>query len=150
MIILAIDPGPEKSAYCYYDTILKAPTKFFTQENYLMDYFDYAEIAIIEQIASYGMAVGETIFETCVWTGRLIERLHNLGIKSIRIKRKEVAMHISNSVRAKDANIIQALKDRFGEKGTKKNPGVLYGIKADEWQALALAVTYADKLSQQV
>ena len=33
----------------------------------------------------------------------------------------------------------------FGEKGTKANPGKLYGVKSHIWSALALAVTYADK-----
>jgi hypothetical protein len=47
-------------------------------------------------------------------------------------------------MRAKDSNIRQALIDRFGEPGTKKVPGLLYGIKKDEWSALALGVFWHD------
>jgi hypothetical protein len=100
---------------------------------------------VIEQIASYGMPVGETIFETCVWTGRLIEFFEMTACRTVsRIPRKDVKLHLCNSPKANDATIKQALKDRFGEKGTKKSKGILYGIKKDEWSALAVAVTYAD------
>lgn len=50
---------------------------------------------------------------------------------------------------AKDKNIRQALIDRYGVVGTKKNPGFFYvnGTKfaKDMWQAMAVAVTYFDK-----
>ena len=35
--------------------------------------------------------------------------------------------------------IRQALIDRFGDKGTRKDPGKLYGFKHDMWQALAIS-----------
>jgi hypothetical protein len=61
-------------------------------------------------------------------------------------------LQLCGSSRANDATIRQALLDRYGpgrEKavGTKANPGPLYGIKADLWQALALAVTYSDQMA---
>lgn len=66
-----------------------------------------------------------------------------------RIFRRDIKLHLCNSVRAKDANIRQALIDRYGGKekaiGKKKSPGPLYGIKSHMWAALALAVTYHDQ-----
>jgi hypothetical protein len=102
----------------------------------------------IEMVASYGMAVGKEVFDTCVTIGRFIQFAEERGaFRSIdQIYRKEVKLNLCGQTRAKDANIIQALKDRFGDKGTKKNPGWFYGFKADVWQAYALAVTYLDKL----
>jgi len=61
-------------------------------------------------------------------------------------------MHICGSARAKDQNIRQALIDRYGGKetaiGKKQNPGPLYGIKADEWQALGLAITFLELVKE--
>jgi len=44
-------------------------------------------------------------------------------------------------MKAKDANIRQALIDKLGPVGTKKSPGPLWGVKSHIWSALAVAVT---------
>jgi hypothetical protein len=59
-----------------------------------------------------------------------------------------VKLHLCGSSRAKDPNVRTALLDRFGgagAKGTKAAPGPLYGIAADLWSALAIAVTWTDQ-----
>jgi len=63
-----------------------------------------------------------------------------------------VKMHLCGQARAKDANIRQALIDRFGGAaaiGRKAAPGPLYGISGDVWQALGLAVTWWDRREQE-
>lgn len=100
----------------------------------------------IEMIASYGMPVGAEVFETCLWIGRLIERSCDGGNGRVRlIYRRDVKQHLCHSVKAKDANVRQALIDKWGGKaaaiGTKKQPGPLYGVKSHAWAALAVAVT---------
>lgn len=146
MKILAIDPGTTMSAYVVFDgtTIFdKGKVDNSVMHGYLSTCD--AEIMVVEMIASYGMAVGKEVFETCVFIGRLIEKWTiQTGKPHLRIFRKDIKMHICGSMKAKDGNIRQALIDRFGEPGTKKNPGVTYGISADVWQALALAVYYYD------
>jgi len=102
-------------------------------------------VAVIEQIASYGMPVGAEVFETVRWSGRFEEALYPTPVA--QLPRRDVKLHLCGNSRAKDANIRQALLDRFGGKsatGTKKAPGPLHGIHADLWAALAIAVTYAD------
>jgi hypothetical protein len=94
------------------------------------------DFAAIEMIASYGLPVGREVFETCLWIGRFMERLD----KPTRlIYRKDVKLHLCNSPRAKDGNVRQALVDKYGKPGTKKNPGKLYGISGHLWAALAVA-----------
>lgn len=101
----------------------------------------------IEMIASYGMAVGSEVFDTCIWIGRFIQAWNG---PYTQVFRKDVKMHLCGQTKAKDANVRQALIDRFGPGkdkaiGTKKNPGPLYGISGDIWAALAVAVTHYDK-----
>lgn len=93
----------------------------------------------IEMVASYGMPVGKDIFDTCVWIGRFQQELYNKGWQVHLIYRRDVKLHHCGQARAKDNNIRQVLIDKYGEKGTKDNPGITYGLKADLWQAFALA-----------
>lgn len=154
MKILAIDPGPEKSAWLVYDHENKTICDFdIFQNEDLVLWLEQEEkevganIMVVEFISAYGMPVGKTTFETCYWVGRFIQAFK--GATTHRIYRYEIKQHLCNSMRAKDANIRQVLIDRFGgtkEKaiGTKKKPGPLYGIKKDLWSALAIAVTYSE------
>ncbi len=145
---MSIDPGNEQTAYTLIDDDLKILefgkicNEDFIELCYHYKRKDY-DVAI-EMIASYGMAVGKEVFETCVMIGRIYEIFNDTGMKPTLIYRKEVKLNLCNSVRAKDGNIIQALKDRFGDRGTKKAQGWFYGVKADVWQAYAVGITYHD------
>ena len=55
-----------------------------------------------------------------------------------------VRLHLCHASRAKESHVRRALLDRLGEPGTKKAPGVTYGVHGHCWSALALAVTVAD------
>jgi hypothetical protein len=99
-------------------------------------------VLAIEMIASYGMAVGAEVFETCVWIGRFCERwASTTGAPPVRIARMAVKLAICHDSRAKDANIRAALIDQFGGALATKKGGALYRVKGDEWAALALAMT---------
>ena len=106
---------------------------------------------VIEMIASYGLAVGAEVFETCVFIGRFMQAATS---PVYRLFRLEIKNHLCHSSRANDANIRQALIDRFGGKdkaiGCKKTPGVLYGVRADIWAALGVACTWHDIRAQRV
>jgi hypothetical protein len=151
-MILAIDPGTTQSAYMVLDEKDYSRHEFAELPNDAMlariaaakeDYF------VIEMVASYGMAVGATVFETVFWIGRFFET----AVKPFteercnRIKRMDEKLALCFDSRAKDSNINVALKDRFGQPGTKKKPGPLFGVVNDIWAALAVAVTFADILN---
>ena len=161
MKILSIDPGSEKSAIVIYDTSSKGieakgkhPNAELMQRLVSQEFIFGA--ASIERVACYGMPVGREIFDTCFWTGRFAAALAiNAGSRSyfearepMLIERKEVKMFLCGTPRAKDANIRQAVIDILGEPGTKSNPGKTYGVTADIWAALALALTTEDKINQ--
>lgn len=151
MKYLAIDPGPIESAYVVIDDGCR-PVDFDKISNValrdvLPQLSQMAPRCAIEMIASYGMAVGADVFQTCVWIGRFTERSSG---RLVPVLRNAVKMHHCHSSKAKDANIIQALADRFAPgrpnrgKGTKADPGWFYGFHSDVWQAYALAVYLAD------
>lgn len=94
------------------------------ENNRYCSFNTFGEI-IIEKIASYGMAVGQTIFDTCIWIGKFAQAS---GLKEEYILRKDEKMNLCHSMKAKDSNIRQALIDRFGEVGTKKNPRMVLWI----------------------
>jgi hypothetical protein len=150
MKILAIDPGPEKSAFVAWDS---EEETIFCCGIYTNEFVKDQVIRIlpdsvcIEMVACYGMPVGKEVFETCLWIGRFTEAVECLGVNANLIFRRDIKLHLCNSVKAKDSNIRQALIDRFGAVGTKKAPGKLYGIKSHLWAALAVAVYQADKLN---
>jgi hypothetical protein len=149
-MILAIDPGPVKSAWVVYDPDSPEPIiQAGIEENddlilrALNEEFEIEiDEVVIEMVASYGMAVGASVFETCVTIGRFVQLFSRLPVSMMY--RKDVKMHLCQSMRAKDANIRQALLDRLGPQGTKKAPGKTFGVSKDIWSALAVAVTFAD------
>lgn len=146
-IVLAVDPGPKESGVVAWDgaRILRYGTHPNLHVIRVGDEYK-TEYRVIEMVASYGMAVGETTFETVFWIGRFCQAWQFGHVD--RMKRIEVKTHLCHDSRAKDANIRQALIDRFGEKGTKKRMGITYGLSAHTWQAFALAVTFYDRLTE--
>jgi hypothetical protein len=145
-IVIGVDPGTDKSAYAIFNG--KDVTSFGIWENEALRLHPlWAEQNVcIEMIASYGMAVGASTFETVYWIGRFVELAAISGGKVTRVFRKDIKLHLCNSPRAKDANVRQALLDRIGPQGTKKAPGPTYGVKSHEWAALAVAVYGWDQI----
>ena len=144
--ILAIDPGPVQSAVVTYSLSETDITALILDNDAVLallaldDKPEQSQVLLaVEMIASYGMAVGKDVFETCVWIGRFIQAWTPREYRLVY--RKDVKLHLCQSMRAKDSNIRQVLIDRFGKPGTKKNPGATYGIAKDMWSALAVAVT---------
>lgn len=150
MKVLAIDPGNEKSAWCMVDSETLNPITFGKEENQVIliavQHLPYDEI-VIERVASYGMAVGREVFETCEWVGRFTQAAR---VPPDYVYRREEKLHLCGDSRAKDANIRRALIDRFAKhdlkngKGTKKNPDWFYGFSADVWAAYAVGITYIE------
>ena len=143
--VLAIDPGSAQSAWLQYDG--SRPTAFGITANEILVKAlrsgGLPDVVVIEKIESYGMAVGAEVFDTVWWAGRFAEAADRGPV--VMLPRRAVKLALCGDSRAKDANIRQALLDRFGGSaavGRKAAPGPLYGISRDVWSALAIAVTY--------
>ena len=150
MNLLCIDPGPIKSGFVLYDGEKVVQCSSEIDNETLLDSVKRTIAAhhlAIEMVASYGMAVGKDVFETCVWIGRFIQAFPG---SHTCVYRRDVKLALCDSMRAKDTNIRQAILDLFpatgGGKtpqiGTKKEPGPLYGVSKHAWAALAVGITY--------
>ncbi len=149
--LLAVDPGPTQSALLGYDTknreILFSTIRPNAEALGVLQFKQgLCDHLIIESLACYGMPVGAEVFETAYAIGDF--RTSWRGDVTL-MPRTTVKAHLCNSSKAKDANVRQALIDRFGPGkelaiGKKSAPGPLFGIVSHSWSALALAVTYSE------
>jgi hypothetical protein len=157
MTLLAIDPGTARSAWVNVVGDVLLGFGILPNEQ-LLTWFRVLDPVeggidqmVIEKVESYGMAVGADVFETVFWSGRFAEAAEPLPVH--RIGRKAVKLHLCGDTRAKDSNIRQALIDRYGGVGGKRaaiglkaSPGPLYGVSKDVWAALAVAVTWLERV----
>ncbi len=148
MTLYAIDPGTEQSAFVLMDA--DGCRGRIVTNNMLVEYLrsdlaDRGAHLVIEQVKSFGMAVGADVFETVFWSGRFAEAWEAGGGTLSRIGRLDVKIALCGSARAKDANIRQALIDRYGGPAAIKKGGPLYGIKSHLWAALAVGVAYQEQ-----
>jgi hypothetical protein len=150
-MLLAIDPGTTESGYVVYDgnSILESGV---TDNNNLIQKVGIAEgisYLAIENITNYGSAVGRTTYQTCIWIGRFYQAWLS-GRRNadtiMLVDRPAIKSYLCPKQRANDKTVIEALKTRYGDKGTKQDPGFTYGLKSHAWQAFALAVYCTDNL----
>jgi hypothetical protein len=147
-LMLAIDPGTDQSGWCVCLDGRILDSGVAPNDMLIDKVAEFHGRVAIEMIASYGMAVGREVFETCVWIGRFMQASRNPDTVRL-VYRKDVKLHLCGSPKAKDANIRQALLDMFPRSGggktpqigTKAQPGPLYGVSSHAWAALAVAIT---------
>ncbi|MGC4017516.1 MAG: hypothetical protein QM755_23825 [Luteolibacter sp.] len=137
--ILAIDPGNEQSGYALVvDGAIQSAGVMVNSEILRLTTVSTPDVLAIEWIQSMGMAVGKEVFETCLWAGRFVQASGH--VRTIRlVPRGALKLHHCGSARAKDPNIVQSLKDKYGDRGTKAKPGYFYGVSSHAWQAFAVA-----------
>jgi hypothetical protein len=149
-LILAIDPGTEQSGWCDFEDGRVTGSGVIPNADMLWA-VQHQSVAVlaIEMVASYGMPVGREVFETVRWIGRF-QQAWRQPDDVMLIYRRDVKLCLCGSMKAKDANVWQALIDKLGPVGTKKEPGPLYGVKSHARSAVAVAVTAQHQLLQGV
>lgn len=150
MLIGAIDPGTSQSAIVDLRSDLTVADKAILPNEELVHHLDSAseyDVIVCEMVASYGMPVGAEVFSTCVWVGRFWQAAR---ADFRTLTRGEVKMSLCQTMRAKDANVRQAVIDMYRQTGggrvpqigTKADPGPLYGVRSHMWSALAVGIAY--------
>ena len=122
--ILAIDPGSDRSAWVVLSE-KGVPIDFGIWKNETLEsrisrrhpYFADCRSMAIELIRTRGMAMPQEAIDTAVWVGRFISAWRSWPPDDWHgVDRMKVKVTICGNARAKDANIRQALIDRFGGK----------------------------------
>lgn len=151
MIVLALDPGPDKTGWVVFGGGAVHSAGVLANHDMLSKVglagHTTADALAIEMVASYGMPVGREIFETVWWTGRFTQAWARPDDVRL-IYRRDVKIEMCGTARAKDSNVRQALIDRLGKPGTKRRPGPTYGVSGDMWSALGVAVVAALDLGE--
>lgn len=150
MRILAIDPGPQQSAFVCWDT----KTHDFFGPRMGLDFWESWTAAkidpevigllAIEFPQSYGITAGLSVFSTCFEAGKICQLLNGnhlfTGVTKL-FGRPSIKGQIGGR---SDSEVNASLRMRFGDakKGCK-----LEGVKKDIWAALALAVALDERPS---
>lgn len=157
MRVLALDPGTVQTGFVEWDGAELWGSGVLPNDEMLQRVVaSDADRLALEMVASYGMAVGREVFETCVWIGRFQQSWH-APADAMLVYRAEVKMHLCGNTKAKDTNIRQAMLDLFprtgGGKtpqvGTKNQPGPLFGVSSHAWPALGVAMVVMEKIKNE-
>lgn len=165
--LLAVDPGSERSAWVLYlaGSILEhglAENRVVRAELPRLRAVHPTALLLIEFPRAYAVMpksapgadgkprgrpfVPQQVLVTCREAGRFIERW---GEPYYDLDRSEVKRTLCGWRGATDAHVRAAIVARYGGSrevavGTKAKPGPLWGIKADEFAALALALAWRE------
>lgn len=159
MMVCGVDPAPKGFHYA----VLDASARHVCEHGYVpidnlslrvaQEMALLSERVIIERIRSYGMPASAATFDTQWNAARLFQAIKPM--KRGWLYRTDVKLHLLGTTAGNDAQVNKALYDRFGGDrkaavGTKANKGPCYGVKGDEWAALAVAVAWWEREHQRM
>lgn len=148
--VYGIDPGSKQSAYVHLED--EMPVKFDTLSNidilHVSRNWQEGATIVIENYTPWS-TLSHDIQDTLIWIGRFYQSFV-LKFSPTLLPRDQIKRHLLGRTSGKDSQIKAEMERRYGPKGIRSNPGALYGIKKDEWQALAAARTWIEiqKLKQ--
>jgi hypothetical protein len=159
--IIGIDPGSDKSAMVIWDTRGQKIISHIWDTNSKIERRLSVErhvctVLAVEYPYLFGKKVWQQVIDTAFVIGRFVktfeptygEEVSNRMIYYINSNAWRI--FISGQRGAKDSAVKQAIMSKYGGKGTKDNPGILYGIADHEWDALSVCLytenTYSDQI----
>jgi hypothetical protein len=155
--VLAIDPGPQVCGAVLLD-MTEDPLRILSHWSAVptIELLEWAQrhsydfnLAAIETPAPRGMPTAKEELETLIVIGWFEQAIGRPRCR--RIRRTAAKMAVCGRANAKDANIRRALLDRYPAtgggrepaRGTKAQPGPLYGLSKHAWAALAIGYAVA-------
>ena len=140
--VIGIDPG-KTLGWFRYDELCAYSGEFESISD--LPHAGSAVVAI-ETVKPYSQPLSQDVIDTCIQIGELKRRYP----RALLITRGEVKQHLLGRATGSDTDVRRALIDIFGDPGTKKDPGRLYGVKGHGWAALAVAYVVYEQLCGRV
>jgi len=168
--IIAVDPGPEESAFvhywpgetrrdpgqvCRFETLPNDELLALVQEWSEESARAWSELGVdalrsefvVEKITSYGKPVSESVFGTVFWSGKFAQAW---GPSCVMYSRRTVKKVLLGKDKGGDPQVRAAVISWFGGKneaiGKKATPGPLHEMVYDQWQACGLALAFVREL----
>jgi hypothetical protein len=160
MNLLAIDTGPETCGVVLLDVDEFPPRVIYHKADmqivFLLDTIrgpkgirEFEHVAA-ERFASQRKPLGNESIYTIEVYGRIWQQCLASGVPFSGIYRREVKQELGMMATANDAQVNEALRYTYPatgggktpQKGTKKQPGPLYGLKDHAWPALGVGVAW--------
>jgi hypothetical protein len=119
VLILGIDPGPQRSAAVLIDAKFEVAVAETFGNEILIGHIKRGvwDGVAVESIQSYGMAVGREVFDTCYMIGRIQQACMDRGMPCTLYPRPEYTRRICGTGKINDSILRQALELRFGGYG---------------------------------
>lgn len=161
-MVLGIDPGPKTSGVVVLDVrswppaVLSANQTTDDPLHLMPPWMDRRDewVVVVEWLTSYGAAIGAEVLDTARAVGRLEERARRYGVATHLVTRTDVKLELTQSRRSKEAQVCEAIRQIYRDagkangggadpcRGTKAQPGPLFGVAGHAWDALAVALAW--------
>lgn len=135
MILLAIDPGSQKSGFVVYDTIKDDVIEFGKEDNnkFISRYPELAKqqkmLVLIERPDFASNGIGREVLDMAIWCGRFIQAFPNNVTYGRKFLKTELGFK-------NDSQIVKAIKLRYFH----------VKLKADSWQAFIMIHAYMQNI----
>lgn len=148
MKILAIDPGTHESGYVRMADGRVVESGVLPNEELLpIIAADESDILALEGFKARGNVIDNNCVQTIRWEGRF-QQAWGSPDDVVLIPRMIVKRALGLPGSADDAAVNAKLREVFGEKGTKANPGPTYGVSSHAWAALGVAYAAAQMMRE--
>src|SRR5690606_15202947 len=139
LTVLAIDPGPIQSGIVRFDGERALFAGVLSNDDVLKIIADdNSDVLAIEKFMASGQSLGNESLDTVRWEERF--RLSSGEPEQVvMIPRLDVKRALGLNQRHGDKDVNARLAELIGPKGTKANPGPMYGVASHARAAMAVA-----------
>lgn len=145
--ILAIDPGTHQSGFVLYEGKVISSGVMDNDDLLKVVADDKSDALAIEGFRARGNVIDNNCVQTIRWEGRFLQAW-GCPEDVVLVARSDVKKFLGLPGSSDDAKVNAGLRKLLGEKGTKANPGPLFGVSSHAWAALGVAVAAQARLSE--